>query len=397
MEQPAFARFKSRLGEQLDTLRQEQRYYTPNILSSSQGPRITMDERSYINLCANNYLGFAQNPVVIAAAHEALDRFGFGLGAGRVVCSMILHQQLEQRLAAHKAREATLVCQTGYDTNLAALSTLAEEGDVLISDATNHASIIDGSRLSRAQKRTYPHADMEGLEAALRESQDARTRIVVTDGVFSMDGNLAPLPQIVALAEQYDALVYVDDAHGDGVLGRTGRGTVEHFGLEGRVALEIGTLSKAFGGLGGFVASDQEIIDILYQRSRTFMFSTGHLPPMVAAGLIAALDLLETQPERLQRLWANADAFRTGLQQLGFNTGVSATPIVPVIAGEAVQAMALARGLRSEGVYVQAFAYPVVARGAARVRCILSAAHSQDDVAEALEAFKTVGQQLRLI
>jgi glycine C-acetyltransferase len=238
---------------------------------------------------------------------------------------------------------------------------------------------------------------MEGLEAALRESQDARTRIVVTDGVFSMDGNLAPLPQIVALAEQYDALVYVDDAHGDGVLGRTGRGTVEHFGLEGRVALEIGTLSKAFGGLGGFVASDQEIIDILYQRSRTFMFSTGHLPPMVAAGLIAALDLLETQPERLQRLWANADAFRTGLQQLGFNTGVSATPIVPVIAGEAAQAMALARGLRSEGVYVQAFAYPVVARGAARVRCILSAAHSQDDVAEALEAFKTVGQQLRLI
>ncbi len=399
MEQPApaFARFKQRLGENLDTLRQEQRFYTPNILSSAQGPRITMEGRSYINLCANNYLGFAQDPAVIAAAHAALDEFGFGLGAGRVISSMTLHQRLEQRLAAHKGREATLVCQTGYDTNLAALSTLAEESDVIISDATNHASIIDGSRLSRAQKRAYPHANMDGLEAALRESQDARTRFIVTDGVFSMDGDLAPLPQIVALAEQYDALVYVDDAHGDGVLGHTGRGTVEHFGLEGRVALEIGTLSKAFGGVGGFIASDQEVIDTLYQRSRTFMFSTGHLPPMVAAGLIAALDLLETQPERLQRLWANADAFRTGLQQLGFNTGVSATPIVPVIAGEAAQAMALARGLRNEGVYVQAFAFPVVAKGAARVRCILSAAHTQQDVDEALAVFKTVGQHLRLI
>jgi glycine C-acetyltransferase len=397
MEQPAFERFKSRLGQQLEALRQEERYYTPNILSSAQGPRITMGGRSYINLCSNNYLGFAQDPAVIAAAHEALDRFGFGLGAGRVVCSMTLHQQLEQRLAAHKGRAAALVCQTGYDTNLAALATLAEEDDVLISDATNHASIIDGSRLARAQRRTYPHADMDALEACLRECQDARTRIVVTDGVFSMDGDLAPLPEIVSLAERYDALVYVDDAHGDGVLGSTGRGIVEHFGLHGRMALEIGTLSKAFGGVGGFVASDREVVETLYQRSRTFMFSTGHLPPMVAAGLIAALDLLETQPERLRRLWANTDAFRAGLRRLGFDTGASATPIVPVIAGEAAQAMALARGLRSEGVYVQAFAYPVVPKGAARVRCILSAAHMQEDVAEALAAFDTVGRELRLI
>jgi len=397
MEQSAFARFKSRLGQQLDVLRQEERYYTPNILSSAQGPRITMQGRAYINLCSNNYLGFAQDPVVIAAAHEALDRYGFGLGAGRLVCSMTLHQQLEQRLAAHKGREAALVCQTGYDTNLAALSTLAEEGDVLISDATNHASIIDGSRLSRAQRRTYPHADMDALEACLRACQDARTRMVITDGVFSMDGDLAPLPQIVSLAERYDALVYVDDAHGDGVLGRRGRGIVEHFGLEGQVALEMGTLSKAFGGLGGFVASDQEVIDSLYQRSRTFIFSTGHLPPMIAAGLIAALHLLETQPERLQRLWANADAFRTGLRRLGFATGASATPIIPVIAGDAPRAMALARELRSEGVYVQAFSYPVVPKGAARVRCILSAAHTQEDVDEALAAFTVVGRQLRLI
>src|SRR5260370_20555301 len=198
MQQPAFERFKSRLGQHLETLRQEERYYTPNVLSSAQGPRITMEGRSYINLCSNNYLGFAHDPAVIAAAHEALDRYGFGLGAGRVVCSMTLHQQLEQRLAAHTGREAALVCQTGYDTNLAALSTLAEEGDLLISDATNHASIIDGSRLSRAQRRTYLHADMDALEACLRECQDARTPIIVPAAVFRMDPNLPPLPHILS-------------------------------------------------------------------------------------------------------------------------------------------------------------------------------------------------------
>lgn len=397
MADTAFDRFTSRLAGELDALRGQGRYYTPNVVSGPQGPRITMGERTYINLCSNNYLGFAQDPLVIAAAREALDHYGFGLGAGRVVCSMTIHQELERRLADFKGRDAALVCQTGYDTNLAALSTLPGEGDVILSDATNHASIVDGSRLSRAERRIYPHADMDALETALRESQGARTIFIVSDGVFSMDGDIAPLPEIVTLAERYGALVYVDDAHGDGVLGEHGSGIVEHFGLHRRVALEMGTLSKALGGVGGFIASDSAVTDYLYQSARPFMFSTGHLPPAVAAGLIAALDLLRTQPERLRRLWENADYFRTGLQRLGYNTGKSATPIVPVIVGEATQAMALGRELRAAGVYVQPFAYPVVAQGAARVRCIVSAAHARDDLDEALAAFETAGQHLLII
>jgi glycine C-acetyltransferase len=397
MVESAFEHFTSRLRANLETRKNEDRFYTPNVFSSAQGPRVTMEGRSYLNLCSNNYLGLAQDPKVITAAHETLDRFGFGLGAGRVVASMLPHQLLEQRLAAYKGREAALVCQTGYDTNLAALSVLAEEEDVVISDSMNHASIIDGCRLSRAERRTYPHADLEALESCLRESPRARERIIVTDGVFSMDGDLAPLPEIVALAERYRALVYVDDAHGDGVLGRTGRGIVEHFGLEGRVAFEIGTLSKALGGVGGFVASDHDVIQTLYQNSRPFMFSTGHLPPMVAGGLIAALDVLEAEPERLQRLWDNTSALREGLHQLGFTTGSSVTPIIPVIVGDASAAMELGRELRNQEVYVQAFAFPVVPRGAARVRCIVSAAHTPADIEEALAAFAGAGRALHLI
>jgi glycine C-acetyltransferase len=397
MSQPAFDRFTSRLERELAGLSEEGRYYAPNVIATPQGPRVTMGGRSCINLCSNNYLGLAQDHQVIAAAHGALDRWGFGLGAGRVVCSMEIHQELEERLATFKGREAALVCQTGYDTNLTALSTLADEGDVILSDATNHASIVDGSRLSRAERHIYAHADMQALEDVLRATQDARTRIIVTDGVFSMDGDIAPLPAIVALAERYDAVLYVDDAHGDGVLGTTGSGITEHFGLHGRVALEMGTLSKALGGVGGFIASDRAITDYLYQRARPFMFSTGHLSPAVAAGLVAALDLLRSQPERLTRLWSNAAFFRDGLQRLGFNTGVSVTPIIPVLVGTAAQAMALGRELRAAGVYAQAFAFPVVPQGAARVRCIVSAAHTPADLDEALAAFATAGRTLGLI
>jgi glycine C-acetyltransferase len=397
MLETAFDRYKGRLRDELETLRREGRYYLPNVVSGPQGPRIAMGDRSYINLCANNYLGLAQDPQVIAAAHEALDRYGFGLGAGRFVCSMTIHQELERRLAAFKCRDAALVCQTGYDTNLAALSTLPGEGDLILSDASNHASIVDGIRLSRAERRVYAHADLDALETQVREHRGTGAVFIVTDGVFSMDGDVAPLPAIVALAERYGALVYVDDAHGDGVLGEHGSGIVEHFDLHGRVALEMGTLSKALGGVGGFIACDREVTDYLYQRARSFMFSTGHLPPAVAAGLIAALDLLATQPERLRRLWEHASHFRAGLQRLGYSTGQSMTPIIPVIVGEATQAMTLARELRGAGVYVQAFAYPVVAQGAARVRCIVSAAHSRDDLDEALAAFETAGKTLRLI
>jgi glycine C-acetyltransferase len=393
----ALERLADRLGDELARVRAEGRYYLPNIVSSAQGPRLTLDGISCVNLACNNYLGFAQDPQVVAGARAALERYGFGLGAGRVVCSMPLHDELERRLAEYKGRAAALVCQTGYDTNVATLATLTGEGDVILSDAANHASIVDGCRLARAETHIYPHADMDALEALLRAAQGARTVLIVTDGVFSMDGDLAPLPEIVTLAERYGALVYVDDAHGDGVLGRRGTGIVEHFDLHGHVAIEMGTLSKAFGGVGGFVATEQTLRDYLYQRSRTFMFSTGHLPPAIAAGLLVALDLLAAQPERLARLWENAAFLREGLQRLGYNTGKSVTPIIPVLVGEATQAMALGRALRAAGVYAQAFAYPVVPEGTARLRCIVSAAHSREDLEQALHAFESAGRTLHLI
>jgi glycine C-acetyltransferase len=310
---------------------------------------------------------------------------------------MDVHQELEVRLATFKRRESALVCQTGYDTNLAALSTLVGESDLVISDELNHASIVDGLRLSRAERRIFPHGDLEALERHMREGQKARTIFVVTDGVFSMEGDIARLPEIVTLAERYHAMVYVDDAHGDGVLGQRGSGIVEHFDLHGRVAIEMGTLSKAFGGVGGYIAADTDIVEYLFQRSRSFKFSTGHLPPMVAAGLIAAIDLLESHPQRLDSLWSNTARFRQGLQRLGFNTGASATPIIPVIVGDALKATTFSQELLANGVYAQAFGYPVVPQGMARVRCIVSAAHDGEDLSEALDVFESTGRKLRLV
>ena len=388
---------KQRLGQELAALEQEGRYAHPGVLEGHQGPRITIQGQTYINLASNNYLGFAQDQRVIEAARKALDQYGFGLGGGRMLYSMPVLQELEKRLAAFKQREAAIVCQTGYDTNLTALWTLTGDGDVIISDASNHASIVDSIRLSRAERRIYPHNDLEALEQQLQASQGARTILIVTDGVFSMDGDLAPLPEIVTLAERYGALVYVDDAHGDGVLGKRGSGIVEHFGLHRRVAIEMGTLSKALGGVGGFVAADQEIVNYLFQRSRPFIFSTGHQPPMVAAGLLAALDLLAAQPERLERLWENTRFFRSGLQQLGLSTGVSVTPIIPIMFGDESIAVQFSREIRAAGIYAQAFTYPVVPQGKARIRCIVSAAHSQEDLATALNVCKAAGQKLRLI
>lgn len=396
MELTASDQLVQRLTSELETLRREGRITTPSVLAGAQGPRIKAGGRSFINLCANNYLGLANDPQVIAAARAALDRYGFGSGGGRLVATLEPQLELERHLSTFKRRDATLVCQTGYDTNLATLSTLFGEGDILLSDASNHASIVDGMRLSRAQRHIYPHADMDALEILLRANQGARALVIVTDGVFSMDGDLAPLPAIVVLAERYGALVYVDDAHGDGVLGKTGSGVVEHFDLHGRVALEIGTLSKALGGVGGFVAADQPVIDYLFQRARPFVFSTGHLPPMVAAGLVAGLDVLSAQPDRLERLWSNATYLRAGLQRLGLNTGASVTPIIPVIVGTAERAAALKRALLDASVYVQAFAAPVVPDGAARVRVIVSAAHTRADLDEALAAFAAAIRALRL-
>ncbi len=393
----SFEQVTNRLRQELEVLQQEGRFYSPALLAGKQGPHIVVEGRTYINLASNNYLGFAQDPRVIQAAINALSEYGFGTGGGRLISSMTIQEKLEQRLASFKRHEAALTFQTGYDTNLGTLSTLFGAEDVIISDAANHASIIDGCRLSPAQRRVYPHNDLAALETHLHNSQSARTRCVVTDGVFSMDGDIAPLPEIVALAEQYEAIVYVDDAHGDGVLGSHGTGIVEHFDLHGRVALEVGTLSKAFGGMGGFLASNATVIGYVFQRSRPFIFSTGHLPPMVAAGLLAALDLLEEEPERLRRLWENTDYFRHHLKRLGFQTGASATPIIPLLIGEAATAMTFVRHLRSEGIFAQAFSYPVVPLGTARIRMIISAAHSRDDLDSTLQACERAGRSLRLI
>ncbi|MBI4280184.1 MAG: glycine C-acetyltransferase [Armatimonadetes bacterium] len=388
------------LQEELGRLRQEGRYIVTRELQSPQGPRARVDGRQVIVLCANNYLNLAAHPKVREAARRAIEEWGVGLGCGRIVCSMTVQRELERRLAAFKHTEAALVFQTGYDTNLSAIWTLTGPDDAVVSDELNHASIIDAIRMARPPKRyVYPHKDMGGLEEALRKSRADGTRrvFVITDGVFSMDGDIAPLPGIVALAERYEAYTYVDDAHGDGVLGPTGAGIAEHFGLHGRVDVEMGTLSKAFGGVGGFIAGPGTLIEYLFQRSRPFLFSTGHLAPPIAAALIAGLEVLRTEPEILHRLWDNARTFREGLRQAGFDTGGSETPIIPVIAGEAAKATQLSRRLLEEGVFVQAFSYPVVAQGKARVRCILSAGHTADDLAEALDAFQRVGQELRMI
>jgi glycine C-acetyltransferase len=389
--------FAQRLQQELDVLQQEGRFSRTARLSGMQGPHIDIDGCQYVNLASNNYLGFAQDPRVIQAASAALNQYGFGLGGGRMIYTMAIQEELEQRLAALKQHEAALTFQTGYDTNLGTLSTLFGADDAIISDASNHASIIDGCRLSAAQRYVYPHNDLAVLEQHLQAAQHARTRCVVTDGDFSMDGDIAPLPEIVALAEQYGAIVYVDDAHGDGVLGSHGTGIVEHFQLHGRVAIEVGTLSKAFGGMGGFVTADAAITEFVRQRSRTFIFSTGHLPPMVAAGLVAALDLLEAEPERIKRLWENTDYFHQGLKRLGFQTGASTTPIIPIMLGEATTATAFVGQLRAEGIFAQAFSFPVVPQGKARIRMIISASHSREDLERTLQACEHAGQNLRLI
>ena len=387
----SFEQFTQRLHQELEALQQEGRFYSSALLTGMQGPRIVVQGRTYINLASNNYLGFAQDPRVIQAAAAALSEYGFGSGGGRLIYTIAIQEKLERRLADFKQHEAVLTFQTGYDTNLGTLSTLFGAEDLIISDAANHASIIDGCRLSSAQRRVYPHNDLATLEKHLQSSQYARTICIVTDGVFSMDGDIAPLPEIVALAEQYRAIVYVDDAHGDGVLGHNGTGIVEHFHLHGRVAIEVGTLSKAFGGMGGFLASNATITGYVFRRSRPFIFSTGHLPPMVAAGL------LEEEPERLRRLWENTDYFRYQLKQLGFQTGASATPIIPLLVGEVATAMAFVGQLRTQGIFAQAFSYPVVPQGTARIRMIISAAHSRDNLDGTLQACERAGRSLRLI
>ncbi len=384
------------LDQELQSLKDQGLYREPRTLVGQQRARSVFDGKSVVNLSSNNYLGLASHPKLVEAAVKATEELGVGSGAVRTIAGqMELHRQLERKLAEFKHVEACLVFQSGFTANSGTVSCILGKEDVIISDELNHASIIDGCRLSRAQIKIYPHADMDGLRRALEEAE-GRRKLVVTDGVFSMDGDIAPLPEVVELAKEFGAAVMVDDAHASGVLGRSGRGTVDHYDLHGQVDIQVGTLSKAIGVLGGYVAGPQKLIDYLVQRARPVLFSTTH-PPAVTAACIAAIDLLIDQPELIDKLWDNTEFFRSGLRDLGFDTGASVTPIIPVIAGDERKAMQLADELFKEGVFAQGIAFPTVPRGKARVRTIVTAEHSREDLQYALDAFAKVGRGLGLI
>ena len=385
------------LKNELDALRAQGVFHLPRVLETEQKATVVIDGHEVINLSSNNYLGLTVHPRMREAAIKAIEQYGVGSGSVRTIAgTMTLHNVLEEKLAHFKHTEASLTIQSGYATNLGVIPAVMQEGDMIISDELNHASIIDGIRLSKASRKVFPHKDMAGLRRVLEESKGANKVMVVSDGVFSMDGDIAPLPEIVALAEAYGAFVMVDDAHSSGVLGKNGRGSVSHFGLDGRVALQIGTLSKGIGALGGYVACSQDMRDFLLQRARPVLFSTSH-PPSVVATCIAALDILEEDNSLVERLWENTAFFKRGLEQLGFNTGKSETPITPVIVGEGALAMKFSQRLFEEGVFAQGIVFPTVPADKCRVRTIVTAIHTREELAQALDIFERVGRELRII
>lgn len=384
--------------QEMEALKRDGLFLTIRTLESPQGAWIVVDGKKVLNLCSNNYLGFCNDPALKEAAKKAIDEYGVGPGAVRTIAgTMKLHLELERKLAEFKGTEAVVSFQSGFCANLATIPALVGRGDVIFSDELNHASIIDGCRLSRAEIIRYAHCNVDDLKAKLQEHRHKyRRALIVTDGVFSMDGDIAPLPEIVKLAREHDAFVMVDDAHGEGVLGRGGRGITDHFGLNGEVDVEVGTLSKAFGVVGGYVAGSVELCEYLRQKGRPFLFSSAVTPADVAA-CIAAVDIMLQSEERVKKLWENACYFQNGLKSLGFNTGKTQTPITPVILGEAPLAQQFSRRLFEEGIFVQAIGYPLVPQGAARVRVMISAVHSKEDLDFALEKFEKVGRELGVI
>lgn len=388
------------LAEQLDELREQGLFNTVRTIESAMGGRIVVDGKPVINFCANNYLGLANHPRLVQAAKDAIDQYGIGPGAVRTIAGTnSLHVKLEERLAQFKGAEAVLTLQSGFTANLGAIPALVGKGDAIFSDRLNHASIIDGCRLSRAQIIAYEHNDPADLREKIKEaiaSNEYTRYMIITDGVFSMDGDIAPLPAIYEIAREFDILLMVDDAHGEGVLGKGGRGIVDHFGLHGKVDIEIGTMSKAFGVVGGIVAGRKVIIDWLRQRCRPLLFSSAMTVPDTAACL-EAVDLLEESTELVERLWANADVFKKGMKALGFDTGQTQTPIVPVMLGEAKLAQQFSRQLFENGVFAMAIGYPTVPQGKARIRVMNTAAHTPSDIEEALSVFEKVGKNLGVI
>jgi glycine C-acetyltransferase len=385
------------LGQELDTLKQQNLYRRLRILDDEQKAHTTFDRRSVVNLSSNNYLGLTTHPKLRQRALEATEKFGVGSGSVRTIAgTMAIHMELERRLAEFKKVEAVVVFQSGFAANAGTVSAILNKEDVVISDSLNHASIIDGCRLSRAGIKVFPHKDVDAARAIIKDLPANQRKLLITDGVFSMDGDLGPLPALCALAEETGCIMMVDDAHASGVFGANGRGTVDHFGMHGRVDIQVGTLSKAMGALGGYVAGNRNLIEFLYHRARPFLFSTSH-PPAVAAACIAALDVLVEEPEIIDRLWENTRFFKAGLERLGFDTGLSESPITPVIAGDSARANTLSDRLFEEGVFAQAIAFPTVARDKARVRTIVTATHTREDLQYALDAFERVGREIGLV
>ncbi len=390
------------LDDQLAALRTQGLYRWPRRLTGEQAPVSVYDGRRVINLCSNNYLGLANDPRLKDAARRAIDEYGVGSGAVRTIAgNLAIHEQLEARLAAFKHTEAALLYQSGFTANAGTVSAILGRGDVVVSDELNHASIIDGCRLSGADRKIFPHRDIDAARRCLADARGGadgagRRVLLITDGVFSMDGDVAPLPALVAAAEEFGAIMMVDDAHASGVMGASGRGTVDHFGLHGRVHVQVGTLSKAWACLGGYVAGSRTLIEFLMQRARPLLFSTSH-PPSVAATALAALDRIEADPGLIDRLWDNTRFFKAGLARLSFDTGTSETPITPIMIGDEAKAMRFSDRLFEEGVFALGIAFPTVPRGKARVRTIVTAGHTREQLSEALEICDRVGREMGLL
>ncbi len=385
------------LSAELDLLKQQGLYRKLRILESEPAAHATFDHKSVVNLSSNNYLGLATHPRLKQAALDAVNKYGVGSGAVRTISgTMEMHMELERRLAAFKHVEAVVVFQSGFAANAGTVAAVLTKEDVVVSDELNHASIIDGCRLSRAAVKVFPHKDMDAARKILEELPSTQRKLLITDGVFSMEGDLGPLPDLCTLAEEYGAIMMVDDAHASGVFGKNGSGTVDHFQCHGRVDIQVGTLSKAFGVLGGYVAGSRALIDFLYHRARPFLFSTSH-PPAVTAACLAALDVLETEPQWIEKLWDNTRFFKSGLETLGFNTGLSESPITPVIVGEAATAAKMSDTLFENGVFAQSIGFPTVARDKARLRTIVAATHTREDLQYALDMFAKVGRELGVI
>ena len=385
------------LTAELDTLKQQGLYRQLRVLDGEQKATATFDHRQVVNLSSNNYLGLTTHPRLRERALDATRTLGVGAGSVRTIAgTMAIHVELEQRLAAFKKTEAVVVFQSGFAANAGTVAAILTKDDVVVSDELNHASIVDGCRLSRAAISVFPHRDVDAARKLLAALPAGQRKLLITDGVFSMDGDLGALPALCALAEEFGCIMMVDDAHASGVFGRNGRGTVDHFGLHGRVDIQVGTLSKAIGVLGGYVAGSRALVEFLHHRARPFLFSTSH-PPAVAASCIAAIDVLEQEPEIIDRLWENTRFFKAGLAGLGFNTGLSESPITPVIVGEGALAMKLSDSLFAKGVFAQGIAFPTVARDKARVRTIVTATHTRDELQFALDVFAAVGRDLGII